>query len=158
YAACIAEKAPILPFAREAIARAASDLAFAEALRSSTEARALFVELLCNVAEAPVKDGSILKELHNSDLLLAMIPEFAPVTGRVHHDVYHMYTVDVHSVAAVDALRALCRGENAHDRPLASRLAAEIARPAPLFLATLLHDVGKGYPDANGSRKNHSVT
>ena len=29
-----------------------------------------------------------------------MIPEFAPVTGRVHHDVYHVYTVDVHSVAA----------------------------------------------------------
>jgi [protein-PII] uridylyltransferase len=61
-------------------------------------------------------------------------------------------------VAAVDALRALCRGENAQDRPLASRLAAEIARPAPLFLATLLHDVGKGYPDASGSRRNHSVT
>ena len=89
-------------------------------------------------------------------LLLAMIPEFAPVTGRVHHDVYHVYTVDVHSVAAVDALRALCRGELAQERPLATRLAAEIARPKPLFLATLLHDVGKGYPDATGSRKNHS--
>src|SRR5208283_3132178 len=48
------------------------------------------------------------------------------------------------------------RGELAHEHPLASRLAAEIARPAPLFLATLLHDVGKGYPDASGSRKNHS--
>ena len=108
--------------------------------------------------EVPLKRGSIAGELHEVGLLLAMIPEFAPVTGRVHHDVYHVYTVDVHSVAAVDALRALCRGENAHDRPLASRLAAEIARPAPLFLATLLHDVGKGYPDASGSRKNHSVT
>jgi [protein-PII] uridylyltransferase len=48
------------------------------------------------------------------------VPEFLPVTGRVHHDVYHVYTVDVHSVA------------------------------------TLLHDVGKGWPDASGSRKNHS--
>jgi [protein-PII] uridylyltransferase len=74
----------------------------------------------------------------------------------VHYDVYHVYTVDVHSVAAVDCLRQLCRGELAHERPLASRLAAEIARPAPLFLATLLHDVGKGYPDSTGSRKNHS--
>jgi [protein-PII] uridylyltransferase len=87
-----------------------------------------------------------------------MIPEFMPVTGRVHHDVYHVYTVDVHSVAAVDCLRAICRGDLAHERPLASRLAAEIARPVPLFLATLLHDVGKGYPDASGSRRNHSVT
>jgi [protein-PII] uridylyltransferase len=60
-------------------------------------------------------------------------------------------------VAAVDCLRALCRGDLAHERPLASRLAAEIARPVPIFLATLLHDVGKGYPDETGSRKNHSI-
>jgi [protein-PII] uridylyltransferase len=158
YAACVQKKAPILPFARDAIARASADAEWAERLRKSPEAARTFVELLCTVPEVPLKRGSIAGELHEVGLLLAMIPEFAPVTGRVHHDVYHVYTVDVHSVAAVDALRALCRGENAHDRPLASRLAAEIARPEPLFLATLLHDVGKGYPDATGSRKNHSVT
>jgi [protein-PII] uridylyltransferase len=158
YAACVQKKAPILPFARDTIARAAADADWATKLRATPEAARLFVELLCTVPEVPLKRGSIAGELHEVGLLLAMIPEFAPVTGRVHHDVYHVYTVDVHSVAAVDALRALCRGENAHDRPLASRLAAEIARPAPLFLATLLHDVGKGYPDASGSRKNHSVT
>jgi [protein-PII] uridylyltransferase len=158
YAACVQKKAPILPFARDAIARATADTEWAAKLRASPEAARLFVELLCTVREVPLKRGSIAGELHEVGLLLAMIPEFMPVTGRVHHDVYHVYTVDVHSVAAVDALRALCRGENAHDRPLASRLAAEIARPAPLFLATLLHDVGKGYPDATGSRKNHSVT
>jgi [protein-PII] uridylyltransferase len=89
-------------------------------------------------------------------LLLAMVPEFLPVTGRVHHDIYHVYTVDVHSVASLDRLRQLARGELAQEFPLGSRLAAEIARPRPLFLATLLHDVGKGWPDADGSRKNHS--
>ena len=158
YAMCVQKKAPILPFARDVIARATADGDWAARLRASPEAARLFVELLCTVPEVPLKRGSIAGELHEVGLLLAMIPEFAPVTGRVHHDVYHVYTVDDHSVAAVDALRALCRGENAHDRPLASRLAAEIARPAPLFLATLLHDVGKGYPDASGSRKNHSIT
>ena len=158
YVACVHKKAPILPFARDTIARCTADADWAAKLRASPEAARLFVELLCTVREVPLKRGSIAGELHEVGLLLAMIPEFAPVTGRVHHDVYPVYTVDVHSVAAVDALRALCRGENAHDRPLASRLAAEIARPAPLFLATLLHDVGKGYPDASGSRKNHSVT
>ncbi|MBS2015721.1 MAG: HD domain-containing protein [Deltaproteobacteria bacterium] len=158
YTQCVQKKAPVLPFARDAIARCAADADWAARLRASPEASRLFVELLCTVRETPMKRGSIAGELHEVGLLLALIPEFAPVTGRVHHDVYHVYTVDVHSVAAVDALRALCRGENAHERPLASRLAAEIARPEPLFLATLLHDVGKGYPDANGSRKNHSVT
>lgn len=158
YAACVQKNAPILPFARDAIARAAADPAWSERLRGSAEAARLFVELLCTVPEAPLRRGSVAWELHEVGLLLAMIPEFTPVTGRVHHDVYHVYTVDVHSVAAVDCLRALSRGDLAHERPLASRLAAEIARPVPLFLAALLHDVGKGYPDASGSRKNHSVT
>ncbi len=158
YATCVAKKAPILPFAREVIARATADIGWGERLRASPEAAKLFVELLCTVRESPLKHGSIAGELHEVGLLLAMIPEFMPVTGRVHHDVYHVYTVDVHSVAAIDCLRALCRGEMAHERPLASRLAAEIAHPEPLFLATLLHDVGKGYPDASGSRKNHSIT
>jgi len=57
--------------------------------------------------------------------------------------VYHVYTVDVHSVAAVDRLRELCRGELAAEHRLASRLAAEIARPNVLFFAALLHDIGK---------------
>jgi [protein-PII] uridylyltransferase len=145
-----------LPYAREAVVRAAADPSWCAALRASREAGELFAELVCTVAEARTRRGSIVGELHDVGLLLAMVPEFAPVTGRVHHDVYHVYTVDVHSCAALDCLRALCRGELAHEYPLASRLAAEIARPRPLFLATLLHDVGKGYPDATGSRKNHS--
>ncbi len=158
YDACIKKKAPVLPFARDVIARHAADSAWAARLRESPEAAQLFLELICTVPEAPLRRGSVVGELHEVGILLAMIPEFMPVTGRVHHDVYHVYTVDVHSVAAVDCLRAICRGDLAHERPLASRLAAEIARPVPIFLATLLHDVGKGYPDASGSRKNHSVT
>jgi [protein-PII] uridylyltransferase len=156
YAACIRQGAPVLPFARDAITRVVNDPGWCAALRASPEAGPLFIDLVCTVAEARTRSGSIVGELHDVGLLLAMIPEFAPVTGRVHHDVYHVYTVDVHSVAAVDCLRSLCRGELAQERPLATRLAAEIARPKPLFLATLLHDVGKGYPDASGSRKNHS--
>jgi [protein-PII] uridylyltransferase len=158
YSTCIQKNAPVLPFARDAIARVAVDSAWSERLRRSPEAARLFLELLCTVSEAPLRRGSVAFELHDVGLLLAMIPEFMPVTGRVHHDVYHVYTVDVHSVAAVDCLRAICRGDLAHERPLASRLAAEIAQPVPLFLATLLHDVGKGYPDASGSRRNHSVS
>ncbi len=156
YAACLSEGAPILAFATDSIVRAAADPAFCARLRASPEAAELFVRLVCAVPEVRTRSASMVRELHDVGLLLAMIPEFLPVTGRVHHDVYHVYTVDVHSVAAVDCLRALCRGDLGQEHVLAARLAAEIARPRPLFLATLLHDVGKGYPDASGSRKNHS--
>ena len=156
FAACVRQRAPLLPFARDVITSAAEDAGWCERLRSTPEAAHLFVELVCTVPEVKAPRGSIVGDLHDVGLLLAMVPEFRPVTGRVHHDVYHVYTVDVHSVSAVDRLRQLARGELAHEYPLASRLAVEIARPLPLFLATLLHDVGKGYPDASGSRKNHS--
>ncbi|HEY8076128.1 MAG TPA: [protein-PII] uridylyltransferase [Labilithrix sp.] len=159
YATCVKKKAPLLAYARDQIARATADAEWCERLRASAEAARVFVSLLCTVPDVvPVRRGSLLGELHEVGLLLAMIPEFKPVTGRVHHDVYHVYTVDVHSVAAVDCLRAIFRGDLAHERPLAARLAAEASRPEVLFLATLLHDIGKGYPDASGSRKNHSVT
>jgi [protein-PII] uridylyltransferase len=158
FAAVARQGAPMLPFARDAIARATHDPPWCEGLRASKEAAALFVELVCTVPEVRTRRGSMVAELHDVGLLLAMVPEFLPVTGRVHHDVYHVYTVDVHSVAAVDRLRQFARGELASEFPLATRLAAEIARPVPLFLATLLHDVGKGWPDATGSRKNHSKT
>jgi [protein-PII] uridylyltransferase len=156
FAACVRHETPVLPFARDAVTRVASDPAWCERLRASDEAAALFTELVCTVPETRTRRGSIVGELHDVGLLLAMVPEFLPVTGRVHHDIYHVYTVDVHSVASLDRLRQLARGQLAAEFPLASRLAAEIARPRPLFLATLLHDVGKGWPDADGSRKNHS--
>ncbi len=154
--ACVRQEAPVLPFTRDAISRIASDPAWGAALRASPEAAELFVELVCTVAETRTRRGSIVGEMHDIGLLLAMVPEFLPVTGRVPRHFYHVYTVDVHSVASLDRLRQLARGELAHEHPLATRLAAEIAQPRPLFLATLLHDVGKGWPDADGSRKNHS--
>src|SRR5262249_33569565 len=120
YSACVRHRAPALPFARDAIAAAASDPSWCEKLRASREAAELFTELVCTVPEAAVRGGSIVGELHDVGLLLAMIPEFLPVTGRVHHDVYHVYTVDVHSVAAVDRLRQLARGDMASEFPLAS--------------------------------------
>jgi [protein-PII] uridylyltransferase len=158
FAACVRLGAPVLPFARDAVARVAADPAWCERLRASPDAGVLFAGLVCTVPETRTRAGSVVAELHDVGLLLAMVPEFLPVTGRVHHDVYHVYTVDVHSVAAVDRLRQLARGELAQEFPLSSRLAAEIARPRTLFLATLLHDVGKGWPDEAGSRKNHSKT
>ncbi len=143
---------PPYPFARDAIARVASDADWRRRLRESERAPELFLRLLAHVGDAPVRRGSLLGELHEVGLLLAMIPEFEPVTGRVQQDLYHVYTVDVHSVAAVDRLRALTRGDLAHELPLACRAAAEMPRPAPLFLAVLLHDIGKGHGKDHSKR------
>ncbi len=72
-----------------------------------------------------------------------MIPEFLPVVGRVHHDIYHVYTVDIHSIAAVDKARHIFRGVESKQLALASRLARSCEQREVLLFATLLHDVGK---------------
>ena len=152
-AAAVERGLPLLAFARDAIARAAGDPMWGEHLRASSEAARRFVELCTSCRETALHSGTIARELHDLGLLLAMVPEFSPVVGRVHHDVYHVYTVDVHSVAALDRLALLSRGELASEFPLACRLAAEVSRRAMLFFATLLHDVGKAIGGKDHSQR-----
>jgi [protein-PII] uridylyltransferase len=145
YDEAIRRDLPVCERTRHEIMHATANPQFCEALRQSATACQWFLRLLCVVQQTKLRHGSVLGELHDVGLLVAMIPEFGPVVGRVHRDTYHVYTVDVHSVAAVDHLRALCRGDFAAEHPLASRLAAELPRRRVVFLAALLHDVGKAY-------------
>jgi len=137
------EDLPVEPLTREAIKQATTDPHFCERLRQSEEAARLFRRLVRQPRRVKFKRDSLLTEFHDVGILLAMIPEFRPVVGRVHHDIYHVYTVDAHSIACVDRLRAMCRGDLSAEFPQASRLAADIARPQCLFMACLLHDIGK---------------
>lgn len=86
---------------------------------------------------------SALEVMQQLGVLSALMPEWAPCTGRVQHDLYHVYTVDQHQLYAVAMQKRLARGELADAHPTATALWREVARPAPLLLGTLLHDVGK---------------
>ncbi len=152
---------PVAASSRASIASAASDVAWCARLRESAESGRCFLRLLdrahraasgtddAAVSGTPSNARSVLADLHDLGLVLALIPEFAAVTARVQHDVYHVYTVDVHSVAAVDRLHALSRGDLGPDFALASRLMASIDRREVLLLATLLHDIGKSHGRAH---------
>ncbi len=137
------KKLPVYHFARDAIARIAVDESFRERLRASEEATQLFVELLAGLTRVPLARGSLLGELHQVGLTTAMLPELEPLTGRVTHDVYHVYTADIHAVRAVDRLRELTAGERVPLLALPGRLAVEAPRRTPLFLATFLHILGR---------------
>jgi [protein-PII] uridylyltransferase len=145
YEEAVARDVPVCPQTRRELMRVASSADFGAALRARPGASDIFLRLLGVVKRTRFARGSVLGELHDVGLLVAMIPEFGSLVGRVHRDTYHVYTVDVHSVAAVDHVRAMCRGELAVEHPLASRLAAELPRRQVLLLAALLHDVGKAH-------------
>lgn len=79
-------------------------------------------------------------------VLTALVPEFEPLICHVQHDVYHVYTTDVHSVRCLEAGRGLLRrvGDSPGDRwPSFGMVAAEITRPEVFLLACLFHDIGK---------------
>jgi [protein-PII] uridylyltransferase len=145
YEEAVSREMAVCEHTRQTLMRVAGSAEFGVALRASARAREAFLRLLGVVKSTHLPQGSVLRDLHDVGLLVAMLPEFAPLVGRVHRDTYHVYTVDVHSVAAVDHVRAMCRGELSLVHPLASRLAAELPRRHVLLLAALLHDVGKAH-------------
>jgi [protein-PII] uridylyltransferase len=81
--------------------------------------------------------------MHQLGILAAVMPGWAPCTGRVQHDLYHVYTVDQHQLLALAMQKRLARGELADEHPVATELWRSVRLPAPLLLGTLLHDVGK---------------
>ncbi len=128
---------------RQSIVTALLDSDFRTRLRTDAKAAEDFVDLVCTARSTRMLRGSVLTELHEVGLLTAMIPEFLPVVGRVHLDAYHVHTVDVHSIATLDYVHSLRRGERTEMHRMASRVAAELGRVRVLCFAALLHDIGK---------------
>jgi [protein-PII] uridylyltransferase len=110
-------------------------------LRSDKEANAEFVKLLLD--DRDKRNPSLLEQAHELGVLTAVMPEFAPCTGRVQHDLYHVFTVDQHQLYAVGHLKSLSRGDLTTELPVTTQAIQEIERRGPLYLGTLLHDVGK---------------
>jgi [protein-PII] uridylyltransferase len=86
-----------------------------------------------------------LEAMHRAGVLGAVIPEFGKLYARVLHDLYHIYTVDRHSLAAVRELERLRAGEFKDSNPLLTEVAREVTALPLIFLALVLHDIGKGY-------------
>ncbi|WP_428264076.1 [protein-PII] uridylyltransferase [Haliangium sp.] len=110
-------------------------------LTGDPAAAGLFLDALVDVRDRG--QPSLLEQMHQIGILNALMPEFAPCTCRVQHDLYHVYTVDQHQLLAVAMLKRLARGELASEYPTATQAIAEVIRPRSLYLGTLLHDVGK---------------
>ncbi len=93
-----------------------------------------------------------LRSMHSLRLLTLLLPEFEHIDALVIRDFYHRYTVDEHSLLAIEHLHNLPKAPGAWDKHFAELL-SELEQPELLFLSLLLHDVGKGMPG-----DNHVVT
>lgn len=87
-----------------------------------------------------------LERMLNYGILGQYIPEFGAIIGHMQHDLFHSYTIDQHSLRAIKFMRRLRFGEEKTLFPLASKLVHNISKKEILYLAALLHDVGKALP------------
>ena len=108
-------------------------------LRVSPRMSKPFFELLLH----PSDPLPVLEVMLETGMLTAYIPEFAQISTLAQHDIYHIYTVDRHLLQTVAELRLLVEQD--------ASVYLSVASPHILFLAALLHDIGKG---AGG---NHSL-
>jgi [protein-PII] uridylyltransferase len=80
--------------------------------------------------------------MHDTGVLGAYLPEVGALTCLPQYDHYHRFTVDQHSLLAVEVLEGLAPGHGPQSDDL-SQLVAELERPELLMLGVLLHDIGK---------------
>ena len=128
---------PLYSWARERVVEALPALAEARGTPEVVEAlKALFL--------SPAGRGAVLDEMHALGVLGALVPEFGRITAHHQSDLYHVYTVDVHTLRALRRLYALRAGDLVDVEPALGRRMADLADPLPLCLGMLLHDAGKG--------------
>jgi [protein-PII] uridylyltransferase len=89
-----------------------------------------------------------LRAMHSLRLLTLLLPELKPIDSLVVRDFYHRFTVDEHSILAIESLHRLKQSNSEWDKRYAELL-GELEDPELLYLALLLHDTGKGVPGSN---------
>ncbi len=119
-----------------------------DAYRRNPEVCAMLREMFADVSGI----GKSLAEMHDCRFLGAILPEFGDILFQTQHDVYHIYTVDTHSIFAVQELSKLSNGEYDAQFPLFKTVMGEVQRQDLLVLSVLFHDIGKGKGGSHSER------
>ena len=108
--------------------------------RASTEAQQIFLELL-------LKHGNperALRRMNELGFLAKFIPEFEPIVAMMQFNMYHSYTVDEHTIQCLKTLAQIEKGELVEELPIASSILKDGVNRKVIYIALLLHDIGKG--------------
>lgn len=102
------------------------------ALKKNPEACRIFLKILqCPDAE------NTLAGMLETGVIEGLIPEFRIIRGKTIFDVYHTYTIDLHSIHTVCELNKMEKTE--------TEAWGRVIDKDVLFFSAFLHDIGKGY-------------
>ncbi len=109
--------------------------------RQDIRNRSLFMEII----KQPNLVGHKLRQMHRYGVLGAYLPEFARIEGLMQFDMFHIYTVDEHTLKVVQNMRRLGLDEAKETFPLCNEIVTKkIPKRELLYLAGLFHDIAKG--------------
>lgn len=111
-----------------------------DAFRHDLINQATFLDIL----RMPKGTYHSLKLMNTWGVLGRFLPPFRHIVGQMQHDLYHIFTVDQHTLRTVRNIRRFARSEFGHEYPLCSQIMGEIPDNWRLALAGLYHDIGKG--------------
>jgi [protein-PII] uridylyltransferase len=126
------------PNALRALTRSLS--AIGPRLREDPEANRLFLEMLTGRKDAEIS----LRRMNEAGVLARFIPDFGRVVAQMQYDMYHVYTVDEHTIFAIGILHGIESGALRNELPLGTEVMPKIVSRRVLYVAMLLHDIAKG--------------
>lgn len=118
-----------------------------DAFRKNKTANRLFMEIF----RQPRGITHQLRRMNRYGVLGAYLPGFANIVARMQYDLFHIYTVDEHTIFVIGNLRRFALEKHIDELPFCNDIFLLIAKPEILYIAALFHDIAKG---RNG---DHSV-
>ena len=109
--------------------------------RSNPDMVAVFLDILLDSENL----GLTLNRMNEAGVLGRFLPEFGGIVAQTQFNMYHHYTVDEHTIRAMEHIARMDQGEDGFK--LAKQLYGKIENRRALYLAMLLHDTGKGLGD-----------
>ncbi|MEI6413731.1 MAG: [protein-PII] uridylyltransferase [Pseudomonadota bacterium] len=112
-----------------------------DSFRRDIKARTLFMEILRQPHQCITQT---LRRMNRYGILAAYLPAFANIVGRMQYDLFHVFTVDEHTLFVIRNLRGFMSPDLAHEHPLCGVVVKNIPKMELLYLAALFHDIAKG--------------
>ncbi|MDD1612490.1 MAG: [protein-PII] uridylyltransferase, partial [Methylococcaceae bacterium] len=111
-----------------------------EGFRHNKTANRLFVEIF----QQPRGLTHELRRMNRYGILAAYLPNWANIVARMQYDLFHIYTVDEHTLFVVRNLRRFSLEKHKDELPFCNRIFLLIGKPELLYFAALFHDIAKG--------------
>ncbi|MCZ6618795.1 MAG: [protein-PII] uridylyltransferase [Gammaproteobacteria bacterium] len=108
--------------------------------RRNPENTRLFIDLL----KAPHTLVSQLTRMRRYGVLGRYIPEYGEIVGQMQHDLFHIYTVDAHTMMVIRFIRRFHYRSMREHFPVACHCINNIPKIELIYIAGLFHDIGKG--------------